>query len=302
MLMKNNRAIYKLLVPLILFIFRIIPLRVRKGLFTVLAMIYYHLSPRHRLIALHNLKSSFRGKDMADITAIANRVYRNLAVVSAEFFTIPVLNKDNIAKLVEAVGMENCEKALKKGKGLILYSAHFGNWELAAAALSIFLRPSAAIYRRLDNAFLDELVLKVRASTGNILIPKERAMRQMRRILSNNEIVGIIIDQNMAWQEGVFVDFFHRPACTTDGIAQLAMLTGAPVIPMFLLRLKGEKSRLTLGKEIDVIDTGNWDADVLINTQNLTRVIEDIIRSYPDQWLWVHHRWKTKPWQAEKCS
>lgn len=297
---KGDKNSKRLSTWLILKVFGYLPLGVRKSFFTVLAVIYYHLFPRHRLIAIHNLKTSFPEKDMAEIIMLARKAYRNIAVVAAEFFDIPRLNRDNIVNRVEVVGLENCEKALKKGKGLLLSSAHFGNWELAAAALSLFVRPAFVLYRPLDNAFLDDLVFRVRSSTGNTPLPKKRAMRQMLSILSKNEIICIIIDQNVAWKEGVFVDFFRRPACTTDGIAQLALRTGAPVIPGFLLRVKDGKYRLIAGEEIKVVNTGNWDSDVVINTQNFTRAIEEMVRAHPDQWLWLHHRWKTKPWQVEQ--
>lgn len=179
-----------------------------------------------------------------------------------------------------------------------MFGAHFGNWELAAIAISLFLKPVAVIYRHLDNSILDDLVLQVRSATGNSPIPKERAMRQMLRSLKRNEILGILIDQNVAWQEGVFVDFFGRPACTTNGLALLALHTEAPVVPAYIVRLANGKYRMIIQEEVQVIRTGNEDEEILINTQNFTRVIEDTVRMYPDQWLWIHQRWKTKPWQA----
>jgi KDO2-lipid IV(A) lauroyltransferase len=125
-------------------------------------------------------------------------------------------------------------------------------------------------------------------------------MRKMLRGLAHNEIVATMIDQNMAWQEGVFVDFFGRPACTTNGLALLALHTDAPVVPGYILRLENGKYRMVIKEEMAVIRTGDEDADILINTQNFTRFIEDTVREYPDQWFWIHQRWKTKPWQVAK--
>jgi KDO2-lipid IV(A) lauroyltransferase len=122
----------------------------------------------------------------------------------------------------------------------------------------------------------------------------------MLRHLKNNGVLGILIDQNVASYEGVFVDFFGRPACTTDGLALLALHTKAPVLPGYMVRLADGKYRLVIGEEVPVVQTGDRDADIAINTQNFTRIIENMIRQYPDQWLWVHQRWKTKPWQAKK--
>ena len=277
---------------------RFIPLRWRRGLFTVIALLYYRFFPRHRLIALHNLKCAFPDKNMEEIIAIAKGVYRNIAIVGAEFFDIPSLSKDNIADLMETEGLDNCREALKKGRGVILFSAHFGNWELSAAALSLLLAPIVVLYRCLDNAFLDDLVFLVRASTGNMPLDKEKAMRQMLRSLQNNMIVGILIDQNMAKREGVFVDFFSRPVCTTDAVAQLALRSRAAVIPSFSLRMPDGRYRIILGREMEILETGDWDSDMAVNTQNFTRVVEEMVRKHPDHWLWVHNRWKTKPWQA----
>jgi KDO2-lipid IV(A) lauroyltransferase len=180
-----------------------------------------------------------------------------------------------------------------------MFGAHFGNWELSAVAVSLLLKPVVVIYRPLDSSILEDLVLWVRTSAGTIALPKERAMRKMLRSLRKNEIVGVMMDQNMAWQEGVFVDFFERPACTTNGLALLALHTDAPVVPGYILRLENGKYRLVIKEEMQVNRTGDEDDDILINTQNFTRVIEDIIRQQPDQWLWLHQRWKTKPWQVQ---
>ena len=173
-----------------------------------------------------------------------------------------------------------------------------------AAAAALLVKPAVVIYRPLDSPLLDHLVLRVRSATGNIPLPKDHAMRPMLRTLKQNGILGILIDQNMAWYEGVFVDYFGRPACTTDGLALLALHTEAPVLPAYIVRLPDGRYRLVFGPEVEVIRTGDRDADVLANTQRFTKVIEQIVHRYPDQWLWVHQRWKTQPCQVprkERC-
>lgn len=286
-------------VDIVLKSFSAIPRTVRRYISTRLFGLFYHLSPKQRLIAIHNLKQAFPEKSMEEIIIIARGVYRTMGVVAADFFELPSLTKENIENLVEIQGMEHCWKALEKGKGLLMFGAHFGNWELASIVVSLFLRKNlAALYRPLDNHFLDNLVTKVRSSTGITPLPKERAMRPMLRILKKNGILGILIDQNMAWQEGVFVDFFGRPACTTDGLALLTLHTEAPVIPFYCVRLENGTYRMVIGEEMEVVRTDNQQEDVLTNTQNFTRVIEDTVRRYPDQWLWVHQRWKTKHFQV----
>ena len=201
---------------------------------------------------------------------------------------------------MEVEGLEYYTKALEKNRGILMLGAHFSNWELAAIAMSLVLKPAVITYRPLDSHTLDNLVLCVRSCTGNVLIDKERAMRKMLRSLEHNEIVATMIDQNMAWQEGVFVDFFGRSACTTNGLALLALHTDAPVVPGYILRLENGRYKMVIKEEMEVVRTGDKDADILINTQNFTRFIEDTVRKYPDQWFWMHQRWKTKPWQVAK--
>lgn len=279
--------------------FRTIPRKLRIDIFTGMFRLFFYLSPRQRLITMHNLKCAFPEKSIDEIITNARGVYRTLGIVAADFFDIPFFTKDNIGDLVEVEGLENCRMALEKGRGLLMCGAHFGNWELSAVAFSLMIKPLVVIYRPLDSSILDNLVFQVRSSTGNTPLPKDRAMRQMLRSLKKNEVLGILIDQNVAWQEGIFVDFFGRPACTTNGLALLALHTKAPVIPAYLLRLENGKYRLVIEEEMQIIRTGDEDEDILINTQNFTRFVEGIVRKHPDQWLWIHQRWKTKTWQAE---
>jgi len=283
---------------IIFVLFRAIPAPLRKALFTGCFRLFYYLVPRQRLIALYNLRRAFPEKKDDEIVAIVRGVYRNLGIVAAEFFDIPRLTKENIGELVEAEGLEHCLRALEKERGVLLFSAHFGNWELEAAAAALLIKPAIVIYRTLDSAFLDHLVLRVRSATGNILLPKEHAMRAMLRSLKRNEILGILIDQNVACHEGIFVDYFGRPACTTDGLALLALHTEAPVLPAYMARRPDGRYRLVVGPEVGVIRTGDREADILANTQRFTKVIEETVRQYPDQWLWVHQRWKTQPCQV----
>jgi KDO2-lipid IV(A) lauroyltransferase len=288
------------LADIVLAIFRAIPTPLRRALFVGFFRLFYLLVPRQRLIAHHNLRRAFPEKSEEEILSIVKGVYRNMGLVAAEFFDIPSLTRENIGDLVDAEGLENCHKALEKGKGVLMFGAHFGNWELEAVAASLFLKPFVAIYRPLDNAILDRLVLKVRSITGNTLLEKNRAMRTMLRTLKNNEMVGILMDQNVDVYEGVFVDFFGRPACTTDGLAILALHTGAPVLPGYMARLPNGRYRFVLGPEVPIVDTGDKQADVAENTQRFMKVIEETIRQYPDQWLWVHQRWKTQLCQLRR--
>jgi len=280
--------------------FGLIPLWLRKTLFIGLWWIFYHISPKQRFIAVHNLLRAFPDKSMAEIVRIAKGAYRNLACVSAEFFDLPRMNPERLNRILEIEGLEHAQTALKKKRGLLLFGAHFGNWELMAVAASHYVAPMSAVYRPLDNPFLDRIVRYVRSSAGNSPVPKRRAMLQMVRVLGKGGTVGLLIDQNVSWKEGIFVDFFGRPACTTDGLAQMALRTESPVIPGFIVRKNDGRYRLIIGEEVEIVRSGNWDDDVRINTQKFTRIIEDMVRQYPDQWLWLHNRWKTKMHQLRK--
>ena len=300
--MVNNEQGRDKWVETLVKVISLIPLSLRKAFFLSLWMGFYHVSPRHRFIALHNLKMAYPEKSLEDIARIAKGAYRNLAIVCAEFFDLLKMGRDDLSRIMDIEGLENVQRALARKKGLILFGAHFSNWELMAAASSVMIPPAVMIYRPLDNPFLERVVKFVRTAKGNTLVPKKRAMLQMIRRLAHSGAVGMLIDQNVSWKEGIFVDFFGRPACTTDGLAQIVLKTGAPVLPGFLVRKPDGRYRLIIMEAIDIIRTGNWEADVKANTQRFTSVIEEMIRQYPEQWLWLHQRWKTKPYQKHSAK
>jgi Kdo2-lipid IVA lauroyltransferase/acyltransferase len=297
---KQGRAMgddRDILIKVIVRCFNLVPVSLRKLIFICLWRLFYYLSPRQRFIALYNLRMAFPDKSMAEIVRISKGAYNNLAIVCAEFFGLPRINRETLNSLLDIEGLERSQRALEKKKGLLLFGAHLGNWELMGVAGSVLIAPGIAIYRPLDNPFLDRIVRYVRSSTGNIPVPKKRAMLQMIRCLGRNGTVGVLIDQNVSWKEGIFVDFFGRPACTTDGFAQMALRGETPVFPAFTVRKPDGRYRLIVGEEVNIIRTGDWDADVKANTQQFTSIIEEMIRQYPDQWLWLHQRWKTKAHQ-----
>jgi KDO2-lipid IV(A) lauroyltransferase len=277
-----------------------IPLSLRKFFALCLANTFYCLSLKHRLIAIHNLTRSFPEKSANEIIKIARASYRSFAIVIAEFCDIPYLNKNNLHEFITINGLDNYTAARQVGKGVLLFGAHFGNWEIGNAALALTTNPFVFIYRILDSAFLEKNITAVRASYGNVSLSKENAMRSMIRLLKKGETINLLIDQNVAWYDGVFVNFFGRPAATTSGLALLAMHTGAPVLPAFTQRLADGKYLLEIGPPVEIIRTVSRANDVLLNTQNFTKIIEEKIRKYPEQWFWVHQRWKTKRCQAKQ--
>jgi len=286
---------------ILLFVFRCIPLIMRKGLFLFIFVLFHHIGTKNRLITLHNLTRSFPEKDTKEILGIAKAVYRHFAIVAAEFFDMPYITKDNIHKWVEVEGLENYQAAIAREKGLLSIVAHFGNWELMTIAVPIYLKPMYIVYRPLDNKVIDNIVEYVRTMQGNAMIPKGGSGKKIMELLKGNNVIGILSDQNVSTREGVFVDFFDRPACTGVGLAVMAMRSGAPILPAFMARQKSGKYKLILKPAIDAVCTDNYEADLQINTQRFTNIVEEIIREYPEQWFWFHQRWKTKKWQKKKA-
>lgn len=283
----------------IIFLLRHIPIGIRRLFAVFIAKLFYHLSLKHQLIAIHNLMRSFPNRPLREIIRIAKESYISFILVAAEFFDIPYLNKDNLHQWITIEGLENYTEACKEGKGVLIFGAHFGNWEIGNAALAIMTQPFIFVYRIFDSPFVESGITGVRASYGNISLSKENAMRPMIRLLKKGITINLLIDQNVAWYGGVFVDFFGRKACTTAGLALLAMRTGAPVLPVFTRRMSNGKYLLEIGKKVEIITSGNREVNILINTQNFTKIIEEQIRKYPEQWFWVHQRWKTKLCQVK---
>ena len=277
-----------------------IPLRWRIFCFERFARLLYVLDDRHRRIALRNLALAFPEKKAEERKRIARSAFGNMGRVSAEFTYTPRLTEGILESFIYYQGLENFSRAYQKGKGVLFLTAHFGNWEWMAAGFPLVIGEGChVVFRPMDSRFLDGVVERVRTSTGNRAVPKQKAMGQILRLLRAGKVVGILLDQNMAWQEGVFVDFFGEQACTNTGMALLALKTGAAVLPVFNLREKDGRYRVIIEPEVLLVRTGNKDADVVQNTQLFTRVIERYIRDHPDHWLWVHQRWKTRPWQAK---
>jgi len=278
-------------------VFRILSLSFRRAIATNMARLGFYLLVKHKLITIHNLSRAFPQKSSDEILKIAKASYVSFALVVAEFSSILELTENNLHQWVTIKGLDHYTEACRKGKGVLLFSAHFGNWEIGNAALAILTKPFIFVYRRLDSLFLEEAITYVRSSCGNTSLDKQNAMRPMIRALKKGTTINLLIDQNVAVYDGVFVDFFGRPACTTSGLALLAMHTGAPVLPVFTTRMPDGQYLLEIGAEVPVSRSGDRDADVLNNTQTYTKIIEDHIRRYPEQWFWVHQRWKTKRWQ-----
>lgn len=283
-------------------VFRCMPMEIRKGIFKAFFLFFYHISLKHRLITLHNLRCAFPEKEWDELISIAKGVYRHLAIVMAEFFELPFITKENFDEWVVVEGSEYVHAAIAQKKGMLSIISHFGNWELMAIAVPILFKPMHVVYRPLDSPVMENLFSWVRTLHGNGLIAKGGSGKIIESRLAENNGVGVLIDQNVAAREGVFVDFFGRPACTGVGLAVLALRTSAPVIPAFMTRMRNGKYKFIVKPAIEIVCSGNYESDLQVNTQRFTKIIEDMIRQYPDQWFWMHQRWKTKLCQAKTES
>ena len=193
-------------------------------------------------------------------------------------------------------GLENYLEGLRRARGVIFMTAHLGAWELSSFAHAICGYPLKFVVRPIDNALVEALVSRYRMRSGNVPIRRKSAARDILGALRRNEAVGILFDQNTTRGEGVFVDFFGIPAATTPAIARFALSTGAAVVPGFLIWEEHTgKHRLRLDPPVDLVNTGDRSRDVIENTRIFNRILEDYVRRYPDQWLWIHRRWKTRP-------
>jgi KDO2-lipid IV(A) lauroyltransferase len=227
---------------------------------------------------------------------ILRGVFTSLGRQLAELCLFPTYTRENVSQVVVYDGFENFERALARGKGVLFLTAHLGAWELSAFAHSLHGHPLKIVMRPLDNIYLDRLLREYRTMHGNETVDKDDFVRGLLSAMKNGETVGILMDTNMTPPQGVFVDFFGIPACTASGLARIALRTDASVVPGFtvwdpVLR----KYRLRFDPAVTLIRTGNDDADAVGNTGLFTKIIEDYVRRSPDQWLWVHRRWKTRP-------
>ena len=261
-----------------------------------LGNLIYYLDLEHRKIALQNLHIAFgREKSEEEIRSIAKRNLQNLGMMAIEFFRLPKMDVEAFQDRVNIEGLEIYQKALNNKKGILLLLSHFGNWELMGL-MSKFLGSSIAVIARpiKKNKRVDRWVTEIRSGTGLEVISTEKASRKVMRVLSQNRMVGILIDQRAKRSEGVWVDFFGKKAPSTPALAILAMRTRAPVLPVFMVRNGHRKHRLVVKEPLQLVDTGNIKKDVETNTQLMNHVLESMIRQYPDQWFWVHRRWERK--------
>jgi KDO2-lipid IV(A) lauroyltransferase len=254
------------------------------------------MRPGLRRAATKNLQLAFPDWTKKQRRAVLDGMVRQVGWMCAEFARFPKYTKQNIDRVVLLDGFENFAAAQAQGKGVLFLTGHMSAWELAPFAQALFGYPLHFLVRPIDNPLVDALVTKYRCLSGNLPIEKNQSARAVLKVLAANGTVGVLADQNTLPAEGVFVDFFSVAASTTAGLARFALHTGAAVVPGFLHWDKGlRKYRLCFEPQVELARSGDEDADIRESTQRLTRIIESYIRRYPDQWLWLHRRWMTRP-------
>jgi Kdo2-lipid IVA lauroyltransferase/acyltransferase len=274
----------------------VLPRWAARALGVGVARLFFALRPKLRRVADFNLRLAFPEWTDAQRQLTMSKMVRNIGRMAGEFSQFPKYAPQNVYDTVQMVGEENYRAAEQAGKGLLLLGGHIGAWELSSFALGLYGHPCHFLVRAITNSRVDALVNQYRGLSGGKPIEKNESARVMFKVLRSGGAVGILVDHNTALEEGVFVDFFGIPACSTSGLARIALRTGAAVLPVYALWDEtAGKYRLHVDPPVELIRTGDADADVRANTARFIQIIEDIARAYPDQWLWVHKRWKTRP-------
>jgi Kdo2-lipid IVA lauroyltransferase/acyltransferase len=270
------------------------PLARAAGILFAWTVYLFHF--RLRRVGMRNLALASPEKSRRERARILRGEFTSLGRQLAEVCKFPQYTPRNVEQIVVYDGFENYEQALARGKGVLFLTGHMGGWELSAFTHSLHGHPVHIVMRPMDNVYLDRLIRQYRTLHGNRTVDKDDFVRGLLAAMKQGETVGILMDTNMTPPQGVFVDFFGIPACTATGLARIALRTDAAVVPGFTLWDPVlRKYRLRFDPALNLIRTNDNEADVVANTQLFTKIIEDYVRRYPDQWLWVHRRWKTRP-------
>ncbi len=265
-----------------------------------IAVVLFALRPGLRRVAEINLKIAFPEWDESKRRQVIRGMVRQIGWMAGEFSQFPKYSAEKIKEIVQIDGQENFLAAERRGKGVLFLTGHFGAWELAPFAQARYGHPLHFLARAVENPRVDGLVNSYRMMCGNRPIEKNQSARAVLRALGAGETVGILADQNTLPEEGTFVDFFGVQACTTTGISRMALHTDAAVVPGYILWDAGVgKYRLKLEAAVELARSGDLERDVRENTARFTKVIEKVVRENPEQWVWVHKRWKTRP-EGEK--
>jgi KDO2-lipid IV(A) lauroyltransferase len=273
-----------------------LPRKIARSVGAMIAKCLLFMRPPLRRAAEFNLRLAFPELPASTRRDILRQMVRNLGWLAAEFARLPLYNRSNIEQTMILDGFENFAAAERRGKGVLFLTGHMGAWELGPYAHALYSRPIYFLVRPIDNLRVDALVNRYRCASGNRPIEKNESARTILRILHEGGVIGVLADQNTIPAEAVFVDFFGIPAATTSGIARLARRTGAAVVPAYnYWDPQIGKYVLRYEPALELIATDDEQSDIHNFSARFNQVIEDYVRRFPDQWVWLHRRWKTRP-------
>jgi len=259
-------------------------------------LLWYWTDRRHRTVAQKNLSIAFGGTlDEQARRRLCRECFQHLVQVFLKLPYVYCLNASDAGRFITFQGMEHLYRAMEKKRGVLVLASHFGNWELMSIGFSLLQFPIHVIARPIENPLADAFITRLRSIGGTEVISKKGSFREILRALHRGRVVAILLDQNAAAHEGVFVPFFGKTACTHKAMAILALRTGAPVVPVYNFREPGGHYRMVFLPEIPLKATGDMERDIRENTSLYNSTMEGYIRLYPEQWFWVHRRWKTQP-------
>src|SRR6202050_4677732 len=266
----------------------ILPRPLARAIGIGLAWIVYLLHVRLRQVGMRTLAMAFPEKTEAERARVLRGQFTSLGRQLAEVCHFPKYTLENVEQVVLYDGFENYERAQARGKRVLLFAGHFGGWELSSFVLSMRGHWMYVLMRGMDNRYLGELILRYRTMHGNKAVDKDDFVRGLLSAMKGGKVVGLLMDTNMTPPQGIFVDFFGIPACTAAGPARIALRTDAAVVAAFTIwgGALGEY-RLRFDPAVELVRTGDLEADIKANTQKLTSIIEEYVRKYPEQWLWV---------------
>jgi len=274
----------------------VLPRSAARALGIGLARLVYAAHPKLRRVGMRNLALAFPEKTEAERKKILREVYAGMGRQLAEFSRFHRYTKENVHEIAVYEGFEALEEARKRGKGVLFLTGHFGAWEVGSFAHSLYGHPIKIVVRDLDNPRVDAFVKRYRTLHGNQTIDNREFLRGLLSAMRAGETVGILMDTNMTPPQGVFVPYFGVLACTASGLARMALKTGAAVVPGFTFWDAGlGKYKVVFEPALSLVQTGDTEADVFTNTALFNQALEKQARKPPDQWLWVHRRWKTRP-------
>lgn len=268
--------------------------RLRVG--RTLGFLMGHVFRVRRRAVLAALARCFPERTEAERRTIASGVYRHLGTMAAECLSFPGQPYEVFQQYVDFEGKEHIQDALAQGRGMLILMGHIGNWEMLGLALAGRWTRVSVIVRTQRNAAFDAFWRESREKMGLRPLPGQHSFREVLRLLKQGEMVAVTLDQNMRRRRGIFVNFFGKPACTTPGLAYLAAHSGAPVVPLYIIRQPNGHHVVHALPALPP-PPDREEATILAATQTYSNILENIIRQHPEQWLWLHNRWRTRPEQ-----